>query len=112
MDEAVLRRPFGGREVMADQIRHLIRMSERSNITVQVIPFEAGGHIGLNGPYVLLEFAKARTVVHLEHKRSGIFMDEPTDVQPYLESTDILRQMALDPAETEKFLSAAVDEFE
>lgn len=46
LDEAALRRPYGDREVMRGQLRHLIEMSEQSNVTLQVMPFSFGGHAG------------------------------------------------------------------
>ncbi|MDQ3764680.1 MAG: DUF5753 domain-containing protein [Actinomycetota bacterium] len=91
-----MRRPVGGRHVMAAQLRHIITVSQRPNVTVQVIPFDRGEHAGLNGSYLLLEFTKARPIVHLEHRRSTIFVDEPDDVDPFIEMTEILRQTALD----------------
>ncbi|HEX5405496.1 MAG TPA: helix-turn-helix transcriptional regulator [Pseudonocardiaceae bacterium] len=112
VDEAVLRRPVGGRKVMTDQLRHMVRVSERPNVTVRVIPFERGGHIGVNGPFVVLEFAKAGTIVHMEHLRSGVFVDDPKDVEPFLTATATLTEAALDPAASEKLLLAVADEYE
>lgn len=50
--EAVLRRPFGGRKAMGEQIRRTIEVAELPNVTVQVIPLDRGGY-PLFGPYVL-----------------------------------------------------------
>ena len=44
LDEAALSRPIGGPSVMRDQLAHLIEMSGRPNVTIQVLPFKAGGH--------------------------------------------------------------------
>lgn len=112
LDEAVLRRPVGGRRVMAAQLRHIITASQRSNVTVQVIPFDRGEHAGLNGSYLLLEFSKARTLVHLEHRRSGIFVDEPDDVDPFCEITETLRGTALDCAQSTTFITSIAHEYE
>jgi transcriptional regulator with XRE-family HTH domain len=106
LDEAVLRRPVGGRHVMAAQLRHIITAGQRSNVTVQVIPFDHGEHAGLNGSYLLLEFSKARTLVHLEHRRSGIFVDEPDDVGPFIKITEILQETALDCTRSAEFLAS------
>jgi hypothetical protein len=112
VDEAVLRRPVGGPAVMADQLRYMVKIAERPNVTVRVIPFECGAHTGLDGPYVVLEFAKASTIVHLEHKQSGIFVDEPQDVEPFLAATATLTETALDPAASEKLLVEVADEYD
>jgi transcriptional regulator with XRE-family HTH domain len=96
MDEAVLHRKMGGARVMAEQLRHLVEMAKRPNVELRVIPFDHGGHAGVDGMYILVEFAEARPVVHLEHTRSGLFLDEPQDVHPYIEATASLAAVALD----------------
>jgi transcriptional regulator with XRE-family HTH domain len=112
VDEAVLRRPIGGPRVMADQIHRMLKEMTRPNVTVQAIPLRVGGHTGLDGPYVVLSYAKSRTIVHLEHKRSGIFVDEPDDIGPFLEATATLQRIALDPIATGDFLTALAAEYE
>ncbi len=112
VDEAALRRPIGGRKVMAEQLRHMVKVADRPNVTVRVIPFEHGAHTGLDGAYLVLEFARASTIVHLEHKQSGIFVDEPKDVEPFLVATATLTEVALDPAASEKFILAVADEYD
>lgn len=112
VDEAALRRPVGGQTVMAEQLRHAVKVAERPNVTVRVLPFERGAHTGLDGPYVVLKFAKASTIVHLEHKQSGIFLDEPQDVEPFLAATVTLAEAALDPAASEKFILSVADEYD
>ena len=112
VDESVLRRPVGGKAVMAEQIRHMCRAAERPNVTLQVIPYDLGAHAGLSGSYVLLEFAKARTIVHLEHKRSSLFLDEPDDIAPFVATVDTLRNVALDPVRSIEFLKSLTVEYE
>jgi transcriptional regulator with XRE-family HTH domain len=111
MDEAVLRRPFGGRAVMAQQIRRIIEVAEQPNVTVQVIPFERGGY-PIYGPFVLLQFAKALDIVHLEHKQASGFLDDPEDTAPFQSLTDTLKAAALGPAETSEFLAAVAADFD
>ena len=97
---------------MAEQLRYMVKAAERPNVTVRVIPFEHGAHAGLDGAYLVLEFARASTIVHLEHKQSGIFVDEPEDVEPFLAATATLTEVALDPAASEKFILAVADEYD
>lgn len=111
MDEAALRRPFGGRKVMAEQIRHIITDAERPNVTVQVIPFDRGGY-PIYGPFMLLQFTKALDIVHLEHKQASGFLDEPDDTAPFQGLTDTLKAAALDPAATSEFLAAVAAEYD
>ncbi|CAM5335337.1 hypothetical protein SCALM49S_01622 [Streptomyces californicus] len=68
LDEAALRRPYGEREVMRAQLRHLIDMSERPNITLQVDPLSHGGHAGESGSFTMLRFPESdlSDIVYLE----------------------------------------------
>jgi hypothetical protein len=56
LDESVVRRAVGGPKVMANQIEHLVAMSWRDNVSIQVLPFAAGAHPALAGPFIHLEF--------------------------------------------------------
>lgn len=112
LDESALRRPIGGPAVMAEQIRHVIRVGERARITIQVIPCDRGAHPGLTGSFLVLEFARQGTIVHLEQLRSSIFVDDPGDVQPFVSTVDTLRETALDPVESVRFLAAVAAEYE
>jgi transcriptional regulator with XRE-family HTH domain len=112
LDEAVLRRPVDGRDVMAAQLRHIITASQRPNVAVHVIPFDHGEHAGLNGSYLLLEFSKARPIVHLEHRKSTIFVDEPDDVDPFHEIARALQQAALDCAQSTTFIASIATDYE
>ncbi|MGQ0838428.1 helix-turn-helix domain-containing protein [Actinokineospora sp.] len=111
MDEAALRRPFGGREVMAEQIRRVIEISKLSNVTVQVILFQQGGY-PIYGPFQLLEFGKAPAIVHLEHKQASGFLDKPEDTGPFQRLTDTLAAAALGPAESMEFLASIATEYD
>ena len=56
ISETVLRRSIGGVAVMREQLEHLIKMAERPNITIRLLPFSAGAHPGLDGAFSVLEF--------------------------------------------------------
>ncbi|MBO0776708.1 MAG: XRE family transcriptional regulator, partial [Actinobacteria bacterium] len=86
LDEAVLRRPFGGRDVMRGQLRHLLDMTDRRGFTLQIIPFEAGGHAAAGGPFSILRFAEPDLpdVVYLEQLTSALYLDKPEVVDSYL----------------------------
>jgi transcriptional regulator with XRE-family HTH domain len=111
IDEAALRRPFGGRKVMADQLRKIIELAELPNVTVQVIPFERGGY-PIYGPWMLLQFNKAQDIVYLDHKQTSGFLDQPEDTRPFHPLADTLKVAALGPADTSEFLAAAAAEYD
>ena len=54
LDEAALRRKVG--DTMPDQLHHLVALTDKPNITILVIKFEAGPHFGMRGPFVILKF--------------------------------------------------------
>ena len=102
IDEAALRRPIGGPAAMRGQIRHLIQMSQQPNVTLQVIPFQAGGHAGAGGPFSLLRFADTDLpdIVYLEQLTCATYHEKPGIVKGYLAVMDRLRNEAQNPADS------------
>jgi transcriptional regulator with XRE-family HTH domain len=86
LDEAVLCRPVGGAEIMRGQLEHLIRCADLPNVTVQIVPFLAGGHAAAGGPFSVLRFAEPDLpdVVYLEQLTSAIYLDKRESVDHYL----------------------------
>jgi hypothetical protein len=70
---------------MRDQIDHLIQAAARPNLTVQVVPFQAGGHPAAGGPFSLLRFPEPDlpNVVYLEQLTSALYLDRRADVDSY-----------------------------
>ena len=112
LDEAVLRRPIGGAEVMRAQIKHLIEMSLRPNVTIQIVPFTAGGHAAAGGPFSILRFAEfdLPDVVYLEQLTSALYLDKHEIVDSYLMVMDRLCIDAVTPANSIKTMKALLRE--
>jgi transcriptional regulator with XRE-family HTH domain len=104
VDEAALHRRIGGARVMADQLKHLLAMAEHPSIDLRVVPFDVGGHAAVNGPFVLLEFADRKPIVHLEQLRSGLFLDQAVDVDPYIRAIASLDAVSLDPLQSVRMI--------
>src|SRR3954471_2218719 len=102
VDEAVLRRPLGGTQVMRKQLKHLLDITDSPNITLQVVPFELGGHAAAGGPFSILRFAERDLpdVVYLEQLTSALYLDKREDVDHYLAAMERLCIEAQPPAET------------
>jgi len=85
IDEAVLRRPIGGADVMKAQIEYLIEASKLPNVRMQIIPFHAGGHAAAGGPFAILRFPEPELpdVVYVEQLTSAIYLDKREDVDHY-----------------------------
>lgn len=106
LDEAALRRPYGDREVMRGQLQHLIDMSERPNIRLQVMPFSYGGHAGESGAFTILSFPESdlSDVVYMEQLSSALYLDKPEDVAQYDKALRELQQESPDPTESRDLL--------
>jgi transcriptional regulator with XRE-family HTH domain len=85
IDEAVLRRPIGGPDVMQGQIEALIEASRQPNIRLQIIPFHAGGHAAAGGPFAILRFPDPELpdVVYVELLNSAVYLEKRDDVDEY-----------------------------
>jgi transcriptional regulator with XRE-family HTH domain len=107
VDEAALRRTVGGVEIMAEQLDSLVESSLLPNVTLQVMPFGAGAHPGVNGQYSILEFREASdsTVIYLEGGTSDLYLEKPHDVQHYSVMYEHLRAQALSPRQTREFIA-------
>jgi transcriptional regulator with XRE-family HTH domain len=111
-DEAVVRRPMGGPAVMRDQLRHLADTADMTNVTIQVIPLSTGGNPGLGGPFSILEFEDDAPVVYVESQAGNLYLEKKLDVRRYASTFDLLRAMALSPAESVALLWRAAEEME
>lgn len=98
--ESALRLSVGGPGVMARQVHHLIDLSHRRNISVRVIPVDVGPHPGIQGQFVLLEYDDSPTVVFVEDRATGLFLDDPLAVESYRLTVERLAAVALDEGES------------
>jgi transcriptional regulator with XRE-family HTH domain len=112
IDEGALRRPVGGSDVMREQIRHLIEMTDHPAVTIQVLPFEVGGHSACGGPFTILRFGEPdlTDVVYVEQLTTALYLDKPSDVDRYLDSMEQLCLQAAAPTSTAKLLRGILSE--
>jgi hypothetical protein len=106
IDEAVLRRSPGGRQVMRAQLEHLIEVTTLPNVTLQVIPFHTQHRVGA-GSFTILEFADPALadVVYLEQLVSAVYLDRRADVDVHTELMNHLCAVAESPEATRRILS-------
>jgi hypothetical protein len=121
LDEAVLRRPVG--DAMPGQLRHLVELARQPEIVIRVIPFGAGPHFGLRGPFVLLSFdvpldnmlfpesaRRGDLIVSQENIYSGESIPgvdyAAETIARYEEAYASLSQIALEPAESANLIEA------
>jgi transcriptional regulator with XRE-family HTH domain len=113
LDEAVLRRRVGGREVMLGQLHRLLKASTHPSITLQVLEFNAGEHPGMHGPITLIRFmeeGESDMVLFEAPTRSVMYTDDPQVVKDSSAALDLLKRVALKPDESAVFLSELAKE--
>lgn len=100
VDEAVLNRIVGGREVMAEQLAFLLDVARKPNVTIKVLPFTTGMDRALLGQFAVLEFADgpAGDVVFIEGHAGDTYLESKSDVDLYIKVFDDVAARALDPA--------------
>ncbi len=112
LDEAALRRPIGGEEVMRAQLVRLIEVAREPNITLQVVPFRSGGHAAEAGAFTVMRFPEVDLpdVVYLEHLTSALYLDKREDVEKYTEVMERLSVEGESPERTIEILSGMLEE--
>ncbi|RKT52866.1 helix-turn-helix domain-containing protein [Saccharothrix australiensis] len=98
----------GDREIRNEQYRHLLELHELPNVTLQVVPPEAGPHAASTGQFALLDFADARPVVYVELQDAAVFVDEARRVRTYTLGTQNLARVALPPAESAALIESLI----
>lgn len=111
MDESILYRPIGNSGVMAGQMSHLLDVHDKPNVTLQIVPFAAGAHSGLNGSFDILEFPEsdihAPRLVHVENLTSSLYIEKAKEVAFYTVAFEHLRTAALHPERTREVIGEA-----
>ncbi|MFF9173506.1 helix-turn-helix domain-containing protein [Streptomyces sp. NPDC014793] len=111
LDEAVLRREVGGPEVMARQRERLVEAARLPQVRLQVLPFTAGAHVGLTGPFVIFSFPSTSDldVVVLDQLTSSLYLERKEDLMAYAEAFDTLQFHALSPEESSDYIAGIGD---
>lgn len=112
LGESALHEMVGGPQVMADQLRFLVKLAESDTITIRIVRSYQGWHPGLNGPFVLYDFDGAPSIVLLEHHRTGAFVTEPDDVAGYKSAVDRIDRLAMSPADSLTLITQTANELE
>jgi transcriptional regulator with XRE-family HTH domain len=112
LDEAVIRRPVGGRQVMRAQLDRLHDLAHRPGITLQVLPFDCGAHAGHGGPFSILEFPNRTDgeVAYVESVAGILYLEKDREVRARVEAFDRLRASALAPALSAELIEQVAQE--
>ncbi|MFK0293534.1 helix-turn-helix domain-containing protein [Streptomyces sp. NPDC090442] len=112
VDEAVLRRPFGGTEVMVAQLQYLLKAAQMPNVTLQIAPFSVGANAAAGAPFSILRFSEPELPdkVYLEQLTSALYLDKQESIDQYTAVMDRLCTEANTPEETGDFLNVLIDQ--
>lgn len=114
LDEGVAHRLVGGSQVMAEQLRQLVRFSQLPHVTVQLVSFEAGAHAGMTTHFVVLEFAQREVedVVYIEGLTGALYLDRDEELARHRRTFDYLRATAASPAASAARLRVLAEQYE
>lgn len=113
VDEAALRRPIGGQQVMRSQIEYLAEATKLPHVRLQIVRFRAGGHAGVSGAFTLLRFGDRDLpdVVYVEQLTSALYIDKRDDVDEYVAAMERLSVQANPPDDTPELLDEILRDF-
>lgn len=113
MSEGAIRRHVGGPAVMSEQLRHLVSLSKRRNITIQVIPYSVGAHAATGFPFRILNRGGAGpSIVYLEAITDATFVDDAARVESYELVFRQLLASALNPSASVELLGTVASELD
>ncbi len=108
IDESVLHRPFGGKNVMRQQIEKLASMADHPNTVIQIMPFDVTDRPGCAGPLIIFQFHDSQPIGYAEGSGSGRLIETSADVEEAIACYDLIRAAALPRSATLELLKARV----
>ncbi|MET8034598.1 MULTISPECIES: helix-turn-helix domain-containing protein [unclassified Streptomyces] len=97
IDEAAIRRSVGGRQVMREQLQHLLALAELPHVTIQILTFSTGAHAAAVGSFAILRGpAPDLDVVYVDVLSGGLFMEKQQELERYRLAFQYLSAQALD----------------
>ncbi len=112
VDEAALRRPMGGREVLIAQIERLMDAVSEAYVTLQIMPFRYGGHAAEGGAFTIMRFPDADLpdMVYMEYLTGALYLDKPDEVERYAAVMERLSVAGTSPDKTREILAGMLKE--
>ncbi|MEU6536881.1 helix-turn-helix transcriptional regulator [Streptomyces sp. NPDC047000] len=110
IEEAALRRPVGGAEVLRGQLEQILLIGQKRNVEIQVMPTLREDHAGLAGPFTLIETKSGQRIAYAEVQKSSHLYTERTPVRELEAQYGIIRAQALTPRESVAFVEGLLGE--
>lgn len=108
-DEVTVRRMIGNQDVMREQIERLIELAQRPNITIHIVPANAGAYAGSLGAFTILDFDDGSDAVYTEDYVGGRLTTDQAIVGKYTVSYDLIRGAAISAEESLNLLRAILE---
>ena len=114
LDEVVLRRGTSSTDIDQAQLQHLLELSQRPQITLQVVPFSAGTYMGQVGQFTIFEFPDEEDspVAYQEGLFGDVYVEDPADLTRYTLAGAKSRDVALSPQDTRALMTDLLKENE
>ncbi|NBM14179.1 DUF5753 domain-containing protein, partial [Streptomyces sp. GC420] len=100
LDEAILRRPYGGKAVLRGQLEHLLLIGQKRNVEIQVMPVDREDNAGVNGPFTVVTRKDGKKFVYAEAQGIGSLQTDPEQGVLAAARYGIIRSQALSPRES------------
>lgn len=112
LNEAVLYRQVGDPQIMSKQLRNLADAMERSNITVRILPYSAGAHAAMEGPFVILSFPEDEypDVIYIEGMMGDLYLESVEEIRRYTLTFETLDKASACPETSASLISKALKE--
>jgi transcriptional regulator with XRE-family HTH domain len=110
VEEVVLHRPFGGREVLRTQRRHLLNIGQQRNVEIQVMPTDREDHAGDGGPLTLLRTQDEPMIAYLEVQGVSALRMQQSVVRDISQRYETIRAQALTPRESMRYIEELLGE--
>lgn len=110
LDEAVIRRVVGGPEVMVDQLRHLLAVGKRDNVTIQVVPFGAGSYGTMSSAFIILGYIDLEDLplVYIDFPGGGALVENAEEIQRFEDMFTEVTEIALTPTKSAQLIKSQI----
>ncbi|MEU4008087.1 helix-turn-helix transcriptional regulator [Streptomyces pseudogriseolus] len=108
MDESVLRRPYGGKDVLRGQLEHLLLMGQKPNVVIQIMPLSCEESAGVDGPFTIVTLKDGKKFVYAEAQGTSALQTDPEQTTLTAARYGIIRSRALTARESLTFIEGVL----
>jgi len=114
LDESVLHRPAGDSQVLAEQLEHLVKLTDLPTVNIQLLPLDVGVHAGIEGTFIILTFPPELVgdpgVAYTEARITGAYYEDPAEIMIYRNTLRRIQVQARTPQDTRTLLVRRIEE--